>query len=193
MTKHRFKTFFALLGIACFLNLGFLRACFQFQHLKWVRKESEAAAPLADKLAKSKYGVWFALRDIDTLGGTTRGWASKILIDTSIPGTNERLEAIKDDVSYDLSKRFAAAWLLECRSKGREQLVDMFLIGKQAALETNRVVMLYCCMDLYMILKDDRVFADTVDGALQVFKMSVDEFQSILSQYEGHGHQGTGH
>lgn len=179
-----FKTFFAFLGVACLLNLAFLRACCQFQLLKWVRKEPEAAAPLADKLAKSKYGVWFALRDINTLGGTTRGWASKVLIDSSIPGTNERLEVIKDDVSLDLSKRLEAASLLERRTKGRDFLVDMFLIGKQAALETNRAVMLYACIDLYMALNDERVFANTVDDALQVLKMPVDEFQAILAQHE---------
>ena len=182
MKKSFATAFFVILGIACLLNISFLQAFFRFQLLKWARKEAETAAPLADKLAKSKYGVWFALRDIDTFGGSTRGWASKVLIDTSIPGTDARLEAIKDDTTCALGKRMEAASLLERRTKRSDYLVDMFLLGKEAAAETNNTVMLYCYTCLNMCMRNDRVFADSVDEALQMFQMSVDDFQAILAQ-----------
>ena len=102
-----------------------------FKKLHRVRRDQDAARPLAETLMKTEQGVQLALDDFDCFGGTTRGWSSWIIEHTPITNVNERLDSIMGDPAFEESKRISAAWLLWRRTDEDRYLEELFTLVRE--------------------------------------------------------------
>jgi hypothetical protein len=109
------------------LSSGCTKERIAFKKLHRVRRDPDAARPLAESLMKTEQGVQLALDDFDCFGGTTRGWSSWIIEHTPITNVNERLDSIMGDPAFEESKRISAAWLLWRRTNEDRCLEELSL------------------------------------------------------------------
>ena len=108
-----------------------LTSCNHEQKLFWnlqeARRETDRARPFAEELSKTPEGTRLALEDMDVFGGSTRGWSSWILIESSLATEIEpKLKEIISDQSIDPSKRIEAAHIMWARTKDTIYLEKMF-------------------------------------------------------------------
>ncbi|MCC7492132.1 MAG: hypothetical protein IT204_07305 [Fimbriimonadaceae bacterium] len=98
----------------------------RFELLRWHRRDADQARPLADQLAKTRFGVALALRDLDASGGSTMGWSNGIVKKSQRSGIDERLRQIATDPAASLLRRLGAIEALSYRTGSVEVLLEWF-------------------------------------------------------------------
>jgi len=117
-----------LLALLCLVRYSVER--YEFDKLRWYRRDTAQARVLATHLKECPWGVRMALRDFDCFGGTTRGWANWMLECSSITSVESSLHRVLVDNEESHSRRVAAAWILWHRTHDRSYLAALFQLVK---------------------------------------------------------------
>jgi hypothetical protein len=89
----------------------------------------------AKQLCNSAPGIRLCLNDADIFGGSTEGWSSWVLAQSSRGEVDRELRNILDDNKVDFDKRFEAASILWERTQDKQYIAIMYdLVRKPGAM-----------------------------------------------------------
>lgn len=184
----RFKT-----GLGLVVSLCLLGACNNeqrlFYRLQEARREQARARPLADELSKTSEGMKLALADFNVFGGTTSGWSSWILMESSLTSEVEpELKRIIADPSIDLAESVEAAHIMWIRTRDTIYLEKMFgMVRAPGDLATE-----WGRRKLGTSMNPERVVQQLTVPPTEPIKLTLEEFQMVIKDPQSLRNQDRG-
>ena len=176
LNRHFMQTWLCCL---CLIG-GCSREDATFSKLRTYRRETAKAQVFANELKESPRGVSRALADMDCYGGTTRGWSTWILENSSLSNHVENAcKQLLRDSKQPLPKRIEASIVLWRRTHDTTWLVDLLSLvrfsGSHAVGHGRRKL---------ITLLDFGEFRSEIDiKSTEDIRITSDEFVRFIENY----------